>query len=89
MIYPCTDCLVDVMCIDACDKFISFMVKFDSHPTWYHEQHLGQMTATDSRFKRARKCAIINLHSLTLHDKLERPRIRNLISQREEYIRND
>lgn len=25
MIYPCNTCLVDVMCLDVCDKFIWYM----------------------------------------------------------------
>lgn len=25
MIYPCDNCLVDVMCLDLCDKFIWYM----------------------------------------------------------------
>ncbi len=66
MIYPCINCLVDVMCLDPCDKFISFMIKFNTHPTWYHDQHLRQMVATDSRFKRSRKCILEHLHSSVL-----------------------
>lgn len=80
MIYPCTDCLVDVMCIDPCDKFTSFMIEFNSHPTWYHDQHLRQMVSTSPRFKRSRYCAMIYLHSLSL---------KQLLDTRKEKIRNE
>lgn len=67
MIYPCTGCLVDVICIDACDEFI-----------WYMDEiktvipHM--IVDTSIRFKRAGKSATMYQRSVRLYDYLGKAR---------------
>ncbi len=57
MIYPCIDCLVDVMCIDPCDEFVFYMDDVKLYHT--SKASLFHVVNTNARYKRSRKCAFI------------------------------
>lgn len=64
MIYPCDDCIVDVMCLDICDRFIWFM---DAVKGAFY---LDSLVNTEARFKRARYSALKYQGSIKLHKRL-------------------
>ena len=86
MINPCTDCLVDVMCIDPCDKFIFYMDDVKSYHT--SKASLFHVVNTDARYKRSRKCAFTYQTTPIFGVDLLSSR-RELLSQRKEEIRNE
>ncbi len=56
MFNPCIDCLVDVMCLDACNKFISYL---DTIPLPNRSlSDILHIVGTETRFERARKTTL-------------------------------
>jgi len=56
MINPCINCLVDVMCLDACDKFISYL---DFIPLSNRSlSDILNIVGKETRFERARKSTL-------------------------------
>ena len=69
MINPCINCLVDVMCLDACDKFISYL---DYIPLSNRSlSDILHIVGTEIRFERARKstlkCQLKHQNNSRLH----------------------
>lgn len=61
MIYPCDTCLVDVMCLDVCDKFIWYMdeiAKTTSQLPVQKNHPIFEVLLTHSRYIRAKDCAL-------------------------------
>ena len=68
MIYPCNTCLVDVMCLDVCDKFIWYMDEIKSTSVRNH------LIKSESRYKRSRKYALLYQVNIRLYSALYQAR---------------
>lgn len=67
MIYPCTGCLVDVICTDACDNFIWYMDELETVIPL-------MVVNTAPRYRRAGRSATMYQKSVKLYIYLTRTR---------------
>ncbi len=74
MIYPCAGCLVDVMCINACDKFVWYMDEIKSVLP-------SMIINTVARYRRACRSASMYQRSPKLYT--------FLTHSRDSFMRND
>ncbi len=77
MIYPCNYCLVDVMCLDVCDKFIWYMdeIAIVSFQIPVQRDHpIFEILSPLLRYRRARDCALRYQRSVRLFDFLIKAR---------------
>ncbi len=67
MIYPCDDCVVDVMCLKCCDKFIWYMDELKS--TAIRDNTF--LIRSDARYRRARMSSLTYQRNINLCRELD------------------
>jgi hypothetical protein len=68
MVYPCENCIVDIMCLKCCDKFIWYMDEIKSTSVRNH------LIKSESRYKRSRKSALLYQANIRLYGVLYQAR---------------
>ncbi len=81
---PCDNCIVDIMCLDVCDRFIFYMNKVCFHFTF----HLEHLVNTESRLKRSLDCSLKYQRCVQFHKRLHTAE-KNYHQNKKEIIRNE
>ena len=71
MVYPCENCIVDIMCLKCCDKFIWYMDEIKSTSVTSVRNHLIK---SESRYERSREAALLYRANIRLYSVLYQAR---------------